>query len=85
VQQGVGNAEVWAVRYNRTAQTEVKHGENGGRTLENINNVLMLTSLGTLQNGKGNFMIDAPKIASEGIAVIVQKPHHGRVLGAASS
>jgi len=85
VQQDVGNAEVWAVRFNRSAQTAVKNGENGGRTLESINNVLSLTSLGTLNKGKGHFTIDAPKNASEGVAVIVQKPNHGQVLGAASS
>src|SRR5581483_8787645 len=40
-------ADIWEVQFDRYAKTHVAAGENGGRTLESINNVTSITSLGT--------------------------------------
>jgi hypothetical protein len=42
-------AEVWEVRYVRHAVTQIRGGENGGRTLETYNNVTHIRRLGASQ------------------------------------
>lgn len=76
-------ADIWKVRFNRYAKTSVAAGENGGRTLESINNVTSITSLGTWQSGVSKtFSFDAP--SDEGTTILVQAQGQGPILGAAS-
>jgi len=76
-------ADIWEVRFDRYAKTHVAAGENGGRTLESINNVTSITSLGTWRPDDSNTIsLDIP--ASGGVAIIVQTQGQGAVLGAAS-
>jgi hypothetical protein len=76
------SADVWELRYVRRASTQIHNGENGGRTLETYNNVTQLRRLGAFAPGT----LDLPPLKSpeDGIAVLVQAPRAGRVLGAAA-
>jgi hypothetical protein len=78
------DAEVWGVYFNHYRKTNVGAGENGGRTLENINNVTAIERLGTWSQADTSttFPLDTPP--EDGFAVIVQAPGQGRVLGAAA-
>ena len=76
-------ADIWEVQFDRYAKTHVAAGENGGRTLESINNVTSITSLGTWRSdGSKTIPLDMP--ASGSVVVIVQTPQQGPILGAAS-
>ena len=76
-------ADIWEVQFDRYAKTRIAAGENGGRTLENINNVTSITSLGTWQSdGSKTISLDPP--ASGGVAIIVQAKGQKAILGAAS-
>ena len=74
-------ADVWEVRYVRKAVTQIRAGENGGRTLETFNNVTRIHRLGAFAPGTLN--LPPLKSPDDGIAVVVQAPA-GRVLGAAA-
>jgi hypothetical protein len=77
------SADIWEVQFDPYAKTHVAAGENGGRTLESINNVTSITSLGTWRpDGGKSISLDLP--AGGGVAVIVQTQGQGAVLGAAS-
>ena len=73
-------AEVWEVRYVRYAATQVRGGENGGRTLETYNNVTQIRRLGPF--APGTLGLPALKSPEDGLAVFVQAPGLGRMLGA---
>jgi hypothetical protein len=76
-------ADVWEVRYVRRAVTQIRGGENGGRTLETYNNVTEIRRLGTFAPGT---TLELPPLKSpeDGVAIVVQAPGTGRVLGAAA-
>ena len=75
-------ADIWELRYVLRAVTQIHNGENGGRTLETYNNVTQLHRLGTFTPGTLNL---APlKSPEDGVAVLVQAPRAGKVLGAAA-
>ncbi len=78
----VPNADILEVRYDRDAKTHVRAGENGGRMLESINNVTSAKRLGALtsQTIASALLIDPP---SDGVAILVQAPNQGKILGAA--
>ena len=75
-------ADVWEVRYVRRSVTKIRAGENGGRELETFNDVVQLRRVGPFQPG-------ALKLASlrqpeDGLAVLIQKPSGGPILGVAA-
>ena len=73
--------DVWGISFKRYKMTSVDAGENGGRTLENINNVTSIKRLGVWQSGsKSTMQLDLPE---DGFAVILQAPQQGPILGAA--
>jgi hypothetical protein len=76
------SADVWELRYVRRAVTQIHNGENGGRTLETYNNVTELRRLGAFTPG----ILNLPPLKSpeDGVAVLVQAPRAGKVLGAAA-
>jgi hypothetical protein len=76
------SADLWEVRYVRHSVTPVRGGENGGRTLETFNDVTQLHRIGPFR--VGTFILDALKKPDDGIAVFVQAPGGGRLLGAAA-
>jgi hypothetical protein len=75
-------ADVWELRYVRRSVTRINSGENGGRTLETYNNVTQLRRLGAFT--PGTLSLQPLKSPEDGIAVIVQAPGAGRLLGAAA-
>lgn len=71
------------------AESQVLHGENGGRTLTHTAVVRSMTKIGTVTRGQ-SFAKDVqikldPGIAADSLRVIafMQQPHQGKVLGAA--
>jgi hypothetical protein len=76
-------ADVYEVTFNRSSRTFVENGENSGHTIENINNVLSINKLGIAGSPKTSFDIQKPDLSTEGVAIIVQKPNTGIILGAA--
>ena len=75
-------ADVWEVRYVRKAVTQIRSGENGGRTLETFNNVTHIRRLGAF--APGTLKLSPLQSPEDGVAVVVQAPGTGRVLGAAA-
>jgi hypothetical protein len=77
---GPGSGSVLLVRFAQKRTTRVGAGENARRTLEDVNGVQSLTTLGAYQGTALSFAIEPPG-AGEGLAVLVQRPD-GRMLGA---
>jgi len=75
-------ADVWEFRYVRHAVIRPQGGENGGRALESFNDVLRLRRLGAFEPGVSR--LPPLRQPEEGLAVIVQRPSGGPVLGVAS-
>ena len=73
--------DVLEVRFSRFAQTPVEHGENNGRLLSNINNVLSVKKLGSLEDRTATWHLDKPGDTNEGLAIIIQTKNQGPVLG----
>ena len=75
-------ADVWELRYVRHSTTRVQGGENGGHTLETYNNVTHIRRLGAFK--PGTLSLPALKAPEDGLAIVVQSPGPGKVLGAAA-
>lgn len=73
--------DIFAVRYNHAAQTAVGAGENNGRMLISINNVVSIENLGPYKNPMSLFVVNKPN-ADQGLAIIVQANNVGPILGA---
>ena len=76
-----GTADIWEVRFVSHATTRIGAGENGGRTLDTVNNVTSIKRLGGLSNKDNLYSLTAPQAPDDGLAVIVQEPGPGRILG----
>jgi hypothetical protein len=81
VSQNLQNAELWEVRFDRYAKTQVKAGENGGRMLESVNNV---TRIKRLEKWTAQSPIIIEPVQEGGVAILAQAPGQARILGAAS-
>jgi hypothetical protein len=79
----VEEADIWVVFYDRKHVTEIKRGENGGRTLRNYNVVRKLVRLGSWRGEVKDFPIQAMSVG-DACAVLVQSVRTGRILGAAT-
>jgi hypothetical protein len=73
-------AELWEVDYVQHTATQIRGGENGGRTLETYNDVTHMRRLGAFS--PGTLSLPALKPPVNGLAVIVQSPRQGQILGA---
>jgi hypothetical protein len=80
----IATADVWEVRFNRYAKTKVSAGENGGRQLENINNVTSIKHLGMWPQGNSRYKIPLDSPIGQNIAIIVQTLNAGPILEAAT-
>lgn len=76
-------ATVYAMQFTPYHKTTVRAGENRGRSIENINNVTRITTLGSWDKSGSRFAIPLEGVGSDGIAVIVQAEKQGRIIGAA--
>jgi len=74
------NAELWAVDYVQHTATQIRGGENGGRKLETYNDVTGIRRLGAFS--PGTLSLPALKPPVNGLAVVVQTPGLGQILGA---
>ena len=75
-------ADVWELRYIRHSTTRVHGGENGGHTLDTYNNVTHIRRLGSFK--PGTLTLPPLKSPEDGLAIVVQSPGPGKVLGAAA-
>lgn len=75
--------DIWEVRFISHATTPVGAGENGGRTLESVNNVTSIKRLDDMVSKDGSFTLSSLQAPDDGLAVIVQEPGPGRILGSA--
>ncbi len=75
-------ADVWELRYVRHSQTRVRGGENGGHTLDTYNDVTHVRRLGAFK--PGTLTLPPLKSPEDGLAIVVQSPGPGKVLGAAA-
>ena len=83
-----GAATVWLARFDKEHVTDIERGENGGRTLRNINVVREMRAIG-VWNGTPldidlpmSTLIASDGAGNDGCVVIVQKDGYGQVLGA---
>ena len=77
-----GGAEVWLVRYDpREQDVVVKKGDNKGQTVQHINVVREVVKLGVWRGKPSAYRIPAAKEEGLSVAVIVQGPKGGRILG----
>jgi hypothetical protein len=79
---GDERGDVLLVRFAQKRTTRVAGGENARRTLQEVNAVETLVSLGSWNGSALSFAIEPPA-PGEGVAVLVQAPD-GRMLGAAT-
>lgn len=77
-------ATVWLVYYKKYSMTPVNAGENTGKTLENLNNVIEIRRLGFWHNDPATFHIPKNRLAGDGMAVILQNSPQNQILGAAN-
>ncbi|HEY6925871.1 MAG TPA: DUF1223 domain-containing protein [Steroidobacteraceae bacterium] len=75
-------ADVWELHYVRHSTTRIHGGENGGHTLDTYNNVTDIRRVGSFKPGTLTF--PPLKSAADGLAIVVQSPGLGKVLGAAA-
>lgn len=76
------HGDVWAIEYVRHSLTKIHGGENGGRSLETFNDVKRIQRVGDFNPGTLNLQPLTP--GADGLAILVQAPHAGRILGAAA-
>jgi hypothetical protein len=74
------SAELWEVDYVQHTATQIRGGENGGRKLETYNDVTRIRRLGVFS--PGTLSLPALKPPVNGLAVVVQTPRLGQILGA---
>lgn len=75
---------VWLVYYDKNSVTAVDAGENSGKTLENINNVIGIKRLGFWHNTKATYNIPRKQLAGDGMAIILQSSPQNQIMGAAT-
>jgi hypothetical protein len=78
-----GSVELWEIRFKTRATTDVKRGENGGRTMASVNNVTGIKKL-DMKTDTQSFEIASLDGTDDGIAVIAQAPGQGEILGSAT-
>jgi hypothetical protein len=86
-EKGAQAAEVVLVAYADQAETKVQRGENAGRSLTEYAIVRAVYPLGRWSGDPTRFTIDLAAIAPDAtaVAVLVQSPGPGRILGAAKT
>jgi hypothetical protein len=83
---GAKGAEIWLALFDRRHTTKIPRGENEGKTLTNVHVVREWKKLGKFEGEKAEFSLDAVGEKGEkraGVAVVVQQPKAGPILGAA--
>jgi hypothetical protein len=76
------SAELLEVDYVQHTATQIRGGENGGRTLDTYNDVIRIRRLGAFS--PGTLTLAPLQPPANGLAIVVQTPGMGRILGAAA-
>ena len=82
-----GGATVWLAIYDGLHETEVKRGENRGKTLKNRNVVRELEELAVWSGERLEIPVDLARVAAlgrAGCAILVQQGRTGPIIGAAA-
>jgi hypothetical protein len=85
----VRKAEIYVVVALRHAESQVAHGENGGKHLSYVNVVSKLTKIGVVEKGKnfaGDVQMKMPtgaELSNIRVIAFVQQPGPGKILGSA--
>ena len=82
-----GGATVWLAIYDGLHETEVKHGENRGKTLKNRHVVRELEELAVWTGERLEIPVDLARVAAlgrAGCAILVQQGRTGPIIGAAA-
>ena len=78
-----GPAELWLVAFDRAHVTQVRAGENKGKTLANHHVVTEITQLARWEGGPLQLDIESPADgANRGCAILVQEERQGPILAA---
>ncbi len=77
----VSQADIWLITYDKVTENAVTRGENRGKTLSHRNNV---TSIQSIKKWDGVEKTNATPLPAntDGLAVLVQMPNQGKILGA---
>ena len=78
-------ATIWLAVYDHSYETEIKRGENAGRTIENTHVVRRMERLGTWTGERLEIPLNLDSASTRdnyGCAVIVQQGRNGPILGA---
>lgn len=75
-------AEVILVRFQKSAMTRVRGGENQGHELAEVNVVTSFKKIGAIENGHAEFTVKIPE-TGDGCALLVQEPNTGAIRGGA--
>ncbi len=78
-----GSAAIWVVTYLKSHVTEVRGGENKGKTLANHNIVRAVQRVGEWTGGTLTVTAPIDLDANQGCVVLIQADHQGPILGAA--
>jgi hypothetical protein len=73
-------ADLWEIDYVQHSATQIRGGENGGRRLDTYNDAIQIRRLGVF--APGTVQLPALKPPANGLAVLVQAPGLGSILGA---
>jgi hypothetical protein len=78
------SADVFLALYDQEHKTPVPRGENEGRTLNNFNVVRRFEKIATWDGTQANLTIHDVSLApSQGLAVLIQRPDNGPMIGSA--
>lgn len=80
-ESSVKEAEIWLVTFDKNTKNAVPRGENSGKTLLHRNSVTHIQTLGKWNGSERSTTIELPN-RSDGIAILIQQPNHGAMLGA---
>ena len=78
------DADIWGISFNRHSKTNVANGENSGRMLESMNNVIEIKRLGVWHSSDAHLTLQLDPVTEDGTTIIVQATQQGRILGAAA-
>lgn len=80
------NAVIWLIAFDKRHETKIPRGENGGRTLANVNVVRRIERIGDWNGDAATMWARTPERGepgSDACAIVVQSTKSGRILGAA--
>ncbi len=80
------SADVWLVAYRRSAVTSIGRGENTGRTINEVNIVRSIRTLGGRDGQDGGYRVRVDSLPADAtdVAVLLQSQGQASIIGAAT-